>query len=470
MFVPSKFVWLLLQLLFLLIIILPGCVAEVKQNVPTVGSSTTAVRIVYMDNGHPRIWREETEQSEPFHLPSSIDPSAGFVLSADGRFAAFSRKPDNMTRELWVYDRDQQVEKRLVSLATTNIMDQYPEATAVELGFQWIPDSYLLRYHLQPYLPDIGDVAHESLHLIDAESGQNKTFFEGETVHQVQPTPDRQWLVALMGNGIKMIDLETDQIKQFAVPSGDLADQEINFTPNGESILIFVPEGIALLHRHDLTYQVIPFDYQPIGDTHFSHYPPIHWLTDTTFFTILPEADRNGNLFATSPAFTIWEIDIQQKAVHQREAYSGIFNTIRVAPDAQYLLYLSRRGGDLMDLHIGHTLNDRTEIYDSGKLLFISGWNSAATHFVYFYQNEPEIRIGQLGHSPIVIPQPGIQNSAFFADDDSLLVTSCQVGEDEVCTLQHAALPQSQSLVMSTIVTATASTLQYQYFIARSSK
>lgn len=48
-----------------------------------------------------------------------------------------------------------------------------------------------------------------------------------------------------------------------------------------------------------------------------------------------------------------------------------------------------------MDLYIRDLHSGKTEIYESGRQLFISDWNDAATNFVCFYQNEPEIRIGQ---------------------------------------------------------------------------
>ncbi len=359
---------------------------------PPVGS----LSILYFNDSGLWRWEEETDTRTALPLP----PDAASPLpSPDAERVAFTLERDDGVVELWVIDRDGGNQQRLATVSIADYLAASPEYVAdATLTYRWIAERNLLAYELTPVLQALGDIPRETVTIADPAIGETWTLVPGGEVGPLIYRADGLQAAGFTEESVRLIDVNSGTVQHVvSLPLYNWNRHSADYTPGGEKLVAFTEEGIGLVDTATGAAGSIPFSYTPIGMGHYALMPPIYWLPDGfTFYTLTPEGNDEGDIFAPDDRFTIWRVDTRSATVEAVETYTGSMVSVRFSPDMQRLSFWTQRPDNVRTLYVADLELGEQVAYDRLPSLEFLDWHPDSKQFIYWEFREKAPLLGHL--------------------------------------------------------------------------
>ena len=375
----------------------------VPQSLPPV----EPVRLLYSEDGNLKLWQEGAETA--VSLTSSGDVPYG-QISSDGTLVAFVRTVPRETAELWVVSTDGQNERQLIAVSLSDYLDQAEDYVVnVHLRFTWLPQLHKVAFWLDPELDGLGGLPQDTVIVVDADSGEMVSLFEGGEVARWHFSPDGQIAATFIQDGVRLMDTATGQVRHdLTLPGSGSPDQSTSFSPDGRYLVAFAAGGVAIIDTNSGSVDLIPLAYTPIGAGHYAIWPSIQWLSDgRSFQTIVSNTEEVwGNVDAT---FTVWQLDLAAQTAVSLHIFTGDPTSAWIAANGRYLAYykLASNQSNMRELYLADLESGETALYDRGEVIELIAWHPNSVQFVYWFWDGKRPLLGSLCGEPVEIPGPG---------------------------------------------------------------
>jgi len=312
--------------------------------------TSTELRVAFVKDENVWLWQAGQE--------ATALTTAGGVnsveISDDGQLVAFVRGD-----ELWVVDSAGGAERQLVSASAFAAMEpREPFEDEVVLNrFDWVPGTHLLAFNTR-LRTEIGLVLNDDLHLVDADTLEQKLL----------------------------------------LPPGE--GGEFYYSPDGNTVAVVTAGRIQLLNADGENRREV-FTYTPVVTySEVQFYAKPAWAADSgSLRVVIPPADP---LAQPSQPGTIWHIATDQPSARLLgNITAGPRGEFAFSPDLSQVAYLGLPEGaslgDQESLLVTNLDNGQTVTY-FGQAYGLYGWAPDGGHFAFLSNPQlPQARIGALG-------------------------------------------------------------------------
>ena len=384
-------------------------------NPSPVASARGLLRVTFLQRDRQKwLWREETGKLEalmPPALPSPTVPGEAVEWISRADDVIYLLSSDAFTKEIWMSDYDGQKARLLATIAAPDITKRFEWATSISVSINWVGESGLIRYITSPSAEGLGEWPIDTVGVIETGSGERREIIkELESLYEVRETPDNRFLIALLPDEVRLIEIATGAVTSLNIPQTVYADDNpLMFSPDDKKLLLFGEGNIAVIDLMSFQLDRIDLPYAVIGLSHDVAFPRVSWHADgETFSTLISDVPKSyldfSDVFRNDVSFSVWQVNIRELVAEKQSSFMGNMMLASMSPNGRYLTFMHQDFSNERTLYLADVQTGEFGLYDQGRLLQMRDWAPNGQYFIYQKLGERPI-LGQLCQPPQLLTE-----------------------------------------------------------------